>query len=506
MTEDVLSAARRTHGITLGELARELPGVVGIDGDPNVAIYGAQQDSRLVRPGDVFLARKGKGKDGAAFAKDAREKGAVALLCERDDHAPSPLLPTVYVQNAPMAIARAAAAVYGHPSFGLDVVGITGTNGKTTTSHLVRSAIDRALGSPMTGVLGTNGHFFRGERLDTVHTTPESDEVARLLRVMKLRGATHVVMEVSSIALSLARVEAVRFSVAAFSNFTQDHLDFHRSMEAYAEAKLRLFKDLMPGTSVVNVDDSLGARVVAAATGPVLRVSTKDPRAEVLLEAHAMSLGGIRATVRTPSGTHELVSKLVGAHNLENLALAIGIATALSLPIPEVLDGLAEEAGPPGRFERVEHDGRVGFVDYAHTPDALERALATLRASTTGRVLCVFGCGGDRDPTKRAPMGRIAALLADWVVVTNDNPRSEDPEAIAREIVAGIVAAPGNASHEVVLDRRDAIRRAASELRPGDALLVAGKGHEDYQLVGAEKRVFSDRDELLSALRDTSSL
>ena len=494
---------KHQEGLRLDELARELPASTDVVGDASVRVTGVRHDSRDVQPGDLFVARKGETSDGTLFVQDAVRRGAAAVVVARGAHVGAPPVPVLLVDDTATALAYAASAVYGHPSFSLEVVGITGTNGKTTTTHLVRAAVDGALGRPSCGVLGTVGHSFDGWRVDAEHTTPEADDVARTMAAMRARGATHVAMEVSSHALALGRVRAVRFRVAAFTNLTQDHLDFHGSMAEYAASKARLFTELGPGAAVLNVDDAFGRDMVAQVRAPLVRVSARvGADADVVPLAARVDAGGIHARVRTPDGELALDSRLVGAHNLENLLLALGIARALDLDLTRAAEALSREPGAPGRLERCdgEDDDVVVLVDYAHTPDALARALDSVRAVTGGRVWCVFGCGGDRDRAKRAPMGEAVARRADVAIVSNDNPRTEDPHAIADAVVAGVRAA--GKTPIVELDRRKAIELAVRSASRGDVVLVAGKGHEDYQIVGTVKRPFDDRIEARRALAE----
>ena len=516
---------RPTHGMRLDELVRELPDGARLVGRGDVVVTGVRQDSRRVRPGDLFCVRRGQHADGAKFVLDAKRAGAVAVLAEEGVAVEPHELPIILVQNATIGLAVASAAVYEHPSFGLEVIGITGTNGKTTTTHLVRAAIDGVLREPRCGLIGTVGYRYRDLFIDAAHTTPEADELARAMLLMRRSGATQIAMEVSSIAIELGRVHAVRWTVAAFTNLTQDHLDFHGTMEAYGEAKAKLFL-AGPQHAVICIDGAFGRALadrveatsvrlhsthdLAAARG-VLRVSAKvgTEDADIVPTRLALDARGIHATLRTPRGELELRSPLVGAHNVENLVVALGIVHVLGLDLRTAAEALAEERGAPGRLERCDGpaDDLSVLVDYAHTPDALARALDALRAVSSSRVICVFGCGGDRDPHKRGPMGRAVAERADVVVVTSDNPRSEAPEAIAAPIVEAVIAAKsaafdGERGYFVELDRRAAIDRAIALARPGDTVLVAGKGHEDYQIVGTEKRHFDDREEARRALSE----
>ena len=512
-----LSSRPSLPGLSLREVARELPGEVAIVGDASVRVLGVHHDSRVVAPGDLFVARKGAHADGARFAEEAKRRGAVAILALRGAIDASLGLPLILVDDVADGLAFASAAVYGHPAFSLEIVGITGTNGKTTTTHLVRAAIDGAIGHAACGTIGTVGHRFAGEEIPAAHTTPEADELTRVLAAMRARGATHIAMEASSIALVAGRTRAVRFRVAAFLNLTQDHLDFHGSMEAYGEAKAILFTRYAPGVAVINVDDPFGRTLVDRVRAPLVRVSarlkTSDAEADIAPRTVTMSARGIDALLRTPVGDVRVISRLVGAHNLENIVVTMGIAHALELDLQRAAAGIAREAGAPGRLERCDGDDDdvTVLVDYAHTPDALARVLDSVRAVAGRRVWCVFGCGGDRDPTKRGPMGEAASRRADAVVITSDNPRSEDPAAIAKPIEAAAIAAGlrsidivamarGERGYLVELDRAKAIEGTILEASGGDVVLIAGKGHEDYQIVGTEKRHFDDREEARRAL------
>jgi UDP-N-acetylmuramoyl-L-alanyl-D-glutamate--2,6-diaminopimelate ligase len=489
-------------GLRLDELARELGGASDIAGDAHVRVRGVRHDSRTVERGDLFVVRRGANVDGARFIDEAVSRGATALIAARGSlEARRAPIPVVYVDDPSVALAYAASAVYGHPSFSLEVAGVTGTNGKTTTAHLVRAAVDGALGAPSCGVLGTVGHSFGSWRAEADHTTPEADDIARAMIEMRDRGATHASMEVSSHALELGRVRAVRFRVAAFTNLTQDHLDFHGSMRAYAESKARLFTDLGPGMAVLNIDDAYGRELAGLVKAPVVRVSARvGADADVVPLEARVDAGGIDATVRTPGGDVRLASRLAGAHNLDNLLLALAIAHAFDLDPARAAAALSTEPGAPGRLERCDAPGDdvTVLVDYAHTPDALGRVLDAVRGISSGRLWCVFGCGGDRDPTKRGPMGEAVARRADVAIVTSDNPRTEDPHVIAAAVAAGVRS--GGREAVVELDRRKAIDLAVRSASAGDLVLVAGKGHEDYQIVGTQKLRFDDRVEVARAL------
>jgi UDP-N-acetylmuramoyl-L-alanyl-D-glutamate--2,6-diaminopimelate ligase len=499
---DAVEDEAQGAGLRLDELSRELPEVAAIAGDASVRVRGVRHDSRAVRAGDLFVARKGDRFDGSAFVADAVARGASAVMAAPGAVDAARLaVPVVFVSDPAGALGYAASAVYGHPSFSLEVIGITGTNGKTTTAHLVRAAVDGALGAPRCGMLGTVGHFFQDWRVAAENTTPEADDIARAMAEMQVRGATHAAMEVSSHALELGRVRAVRFRVAALTNVTQDHLDFHGTMERYAAAKARLFTELGPGSAVLNVDDPFGRDLLARTKAPVVRVSaTPGADADVAPREARLDRRGIHPTQRKPARAVRIASRRVGQHNLENLALALGIACALELDPGRAADALSREGGAPGRLERCDTptDDITVLVDYAHTPDALARVLDAVRATCSGRVVCVFGCGGDRDPSKRGPMGEAVARRAEVAIVTSDNPRTEDPRAIADAVVGGVRAA--GREPIVELDRGKAIDLAVRSASEGDVVVVAGKGHEDYQIVGTVKHPFDDRIEARRAL------
>jgi len=485
---------RAPHPIKLADVARELE-AARVEGNDQVQVSGVHHDSRRVEAGDLFVVRK----DSAVFVKEAAARGAVAVLAA--DGIDTCGLPTIRVKDPLFAFARASSAVYGHPSFSLDVVGITGTNGKTTTTHLVRAAVDGSNAKAACGIIGTIGYKFGDWNEEPTHTTPEADELARVMLAMRQKGASAVAMEVSSIALDYGRVAGVRFACAALTNFTQDHLDFHGSMEAYAAAKKKLFFECAPGSCVLNADDALGREIARGIRGPVVRTSARiGTDADVVPTKAALDARGIRATMKTPSGDVMIESPLLGLHNLENLACALGIASALGLDLAMAAKALSGEKGAPGRLERCDEKGDdiTVLVDYAHTPDALARVLDALRAVSTSKITCVFGCGGDRDPKKREPMGSAVGARADEVIVTNDNPRTEDPASIADAAAKGVRSA--GKKPRVELDRRKAIEKAILGASAGEVVLVAGKGHEDYQIVGTEKLPFDDRTECRAAL------
>lgn len=498
---DASESESRPVGISLAVLADELDGT--LHGAEHTRVVDVAQDSRRELRDTLFVALQGARADGCRYAPEAVTRGASAVLCEVGRAAElEPLgVPVIEVRGVRRAMARAAALVHGEPTRALRVVGITGTNGKTTTAHLVEAALI-ATGA-VTGVVGTLGHRLGREVFGEGHTSPEADELQRLAALMRGRGASHLVMEVSSIALANERVSEVEFDVAAFTNLTQDHLDFHGSMEAYAASKERLFLEHRPRVSVVNVDDPYGAELADRIRDSGLALITVSARpdsdADLVPSRVEASPAGI--TLEFEDGA-SLRSMLVGNYNVSNLLVALGVVRALGLD-PRSLEGLGDMRTVAGRLERCDEPGLddiVVAVDYAHTPDALDRVLANIRGFTEGKLWCVFGCGGDRDPRKRAPMGEAVARAADVVVVTNDNPRGEDPEAIAKEILVGIERISTARRCVVELDRARAIRLAIEEASAGDVVLVAGKGHEPYQIIGARTLAFDDRVEARAAL------
>lgn len=485
-------------GVALRALAERVGATVLGDGSPRVV--GIRHDSRQVGPGEVFVARKGEHADGLAHVGDAIARGACAVVATRDHRPAAVPVPLLVVDDVRAALAAGADLVYGEPSRELRMVGITGTNGKTTTASLLGDVLRRAGHRP--ALLGTLGITFGPHAFTLRHNTPEADELTRALRWLRGEGASHAVMEATSHALAQKRTDGVRFRVAAFTNLTHDHLDLHPSFEAYGLAKQRLFTALGPAASVVMIDDPFGAELAEGCRAPVTRVSRRrDRRADVCPVQARVDCGrGIACRVRTPSGHVELRSSSFGEHNLANLLLALALAIELGVDADAAAAALSEAPLPPGRLEACHgaEDDVLVFVDYAHTPDGLEKALQAVRPWTKGRVTCVFGCGGDRDGTKREPMGEVAAALADAVFVTSDNPRREPPEQIAEQVLQGT---RGSAARVVVeLDRAAAVTRAVSEAAPGDVVLIAGKGHERVQVTAAGPAPFDDRERAREAL------
>jgi len=469
--------------------SHQVTGTAAADGN----LTGVSYDSRTVEPGQIFVALKGLHVDGAAFITQALARGAAAIVAEQPQP-PDVRVPWFVVDDARLALARIAAELFRHPSAEIRVVGITGTNGKTTTGFLL-AAIFEAAGIPC-GLVGTVGYRIGDELRESTRTTPEAPQVQSLLRTMVDRGCGACVMEVSSHALVLRRVDAVRFTAGVFTNVTRDHLDFHLDMEDYFKAKRRLFELLPPDApSVVNIDDPRGASLAAVVAKPVTFAIGRP--ADVTPGPLAYSLEGLAFDVHTPRGTLHVQSKLIGKPNVYNILAAVATAVALDLPSDAIERGVAALAGVPGRFEIVStsEDGMTVVVDYAHTDDALRHLLETARPLAPGRLITVFGCGGDRDRTKRPLMGAVAGRLSDLIVVTSDNPRTEEPARIIEEIRRGITPDTRRDSGQRVLaivDRREAIGKAIEMARPGDLVLIAGKGHEKYQVVGDRVLPFDD--------------
>ena len=474
--------------------------------DPPVS--GVVYDSRQATAGSVFVALRGLHDDGTAYAREAVTRGAVAVFAEAPPPAGQPA-PWFQVADGRLALAALAAEFHGRPSEQLSLVGITGTNGKTTTSYVLASIFEAA--GIKCGRIGTVGYRIGNREHEASRTTPEAPELQRMLRDMVAQGCGACVMEVSSHALVLRRADHLRFAAGIFTNLTRDHLDFHGDMEQYFIAKRRLFELLPAGAvGVANADDHRGA-AFAAATGRPLTYAIDTP-ADVMPGPIAYSLDGLEFEARTPRGTLQVRSRLVGRPNAYNILAAVATATALDLPFDAIEEGVRNLENVPGRFQVVsdrDDDVRV-VVDYAHTDDALKNLLETARPLGQGRVITVFGCGGDRDKTKRPLMGAVAARLSDMVVLTSDNPRSESPEQIIEDIQRGIVLPPDRVGPKgtgpkatpslAIVDRKAAIERAVREARPGDLVLVAGKGHEKYQVIGERTLPFDDVEVARTAL------
>jgi UDP-N-acetylmuramoyl-L-alanyl-D-glutamate--2,6-diaminopimelate ligase len=456
-------------------------------------VSGITYDSRRVQAGQVFVAVRGQHADGTAFVRQAIDRGALAVVSQDPPPDVRPV-PWLTVADSRLALAQLAASFHGHPSRQMQVVGITGTNGKTTTSYLVASIMEAA--GIRCGLLGTVLYRIGDETREATRTTPEAPEVQALLREMVDRGCGACVMEVSSHALALRRVDGVAFATAVFTNLTRDHLDFHADMEDYFQAKRRLFEMLARDRpAVVNADDPRAAAVLQT-TGTAVTYGINRP-ADITPGPLSFSLAGLAFDVRTPRGTLAVRSSLVGRPNVYNILAAVATGVALDILPGAIESGISSLERVPGRFQVVSGplDDVTVVVDYAHTDDALRNLLETARPLATGSLITVFGCGGDRDRTKRPLMGAVAGRLSEVILITSDNPRSEDPLRIIEEIQRGITADTRRDSAQrivVMPDRRDAITRAVEIARPGDLVLVAGKGHEKYQVVAGQTLPFDD--------------
>jgi UDP-N-acetylmuramoyl-L-alanyl-D-glutamate--2,6-diaminopimelate ligase len=484
MTGGNLLAVLRDRGLMRDDAPQLAPG------EP---VTGVSYDSRTVAPRNVFVALKGQHADGTAFARQAIARGALAVVSEQPAP-PEVRAPWIVVNDARLALALLAAEHYRHPSRDMRVVGITGTNGKTTTAYLVASIFEAA--GVRCGIVGTVGYRIGNEMREAARTTPEAPEVQGLLREMVERDCGACAMEVSSHALSLRRVDGMTFAAAVFTNLTRDHLDFHADMEDYFQAKRRLFEMLSEGApSLLNLDDPRGQALADAGGHPVTYAINRP--ADITTGPLSFSLAGLTFDIRTPRGGLHVQSKLVGRPNVYNILAAVSTAIALDVPFDAIEKGIALLDGVPGRFQLVSgaKDEVTVVVDYAHTDDALRNLLETARPLAPGRLVTVFGCGGDRDRTKRPLMGAVAGRLSDVIVITSDNPRSEDPARIIDEIRRGITVDTRRDSGQRVLtivDRRAAIVKAIELAQPGDVVLVAGKGHEKYQVIDDRVLPFDD--------------
>jgi len=486
--------------MTVGELLQRVAITLPADVRPvlptdqrlSAPCRGVTYDSRRVQTGSVFVALRGLKSDGVDFAPRAIAAGAAAVVAERAPEAPIDV-PWVVVKDARLALAWLAAEFSGHPSREMRVVGITGTNGKTTTGYVLNSIFEAA--GVRCGLMGTVVYRVGLQEISATRTTPEAPELQELMRQMVNAGCGACVMEVSSHALSLRRADGIHFAAGVFTNLTRDHLDFHEDMENYFVAKRRLFEMLPPDApGAVNMDDPRGAAVAEVAVRPVTYAVNRA--ADVTSGPLSLSLEGLAFDARTPQGTVRVRSQLVGRPNVYNILAAISVATALDLPLEAIERGVSRLEGVPGRFERVSssRDDITVVVDYAHTDDALRNLLETARPLAARRLITVFGAGGERDRTKRPLMGMVAARLSDVVVITSDNPRTEDPNRIIDEVNRG--AQPETrqrgASLVTVVDRRRAILHAVDQALPGDVVLVAGKGHEKFQEIAGESVPFDD--------------
>lgn len=475
-------------------------------GDMERDITDVTHDSRQVKPGTVFVAVPGYKTDGHLFIRDALAKGAAAIVLQ-DRRYQSADYPWIRVQNSRKALAEISHAVYGFPSTCLNMVGVTGTNGKTTTANLIAAVLEDAGHCP--GLIGTIYNRIGGEIIPVQHTTPEAPDLHRLLVDFLRKGADYVVMEVSSHALELHRVKETEFDVAVFTNLTQDHLDFHQDMEQYLASKGKLFAGLGHKSkkqrkkfAIINNDDPAAEQLKEMATAPVITYGIRVP-ADVKADEVKITDRGASFILKYTNRTIPVNLRLTGLFNVYNSLAAIAVGLVEGIPAEDIVLSLERVAGIAGRFEKVEEGQNFSvIVDYSHTPDSLENCLKTAREFAEGRIITVFGCGGNRDRTKRPLMGAVAGRLSDFVIVTSDNPRSEEPQAIIDDIMPGLAKTAEPDRYTVIIDRKKAISYAISQAKPKDVVIIAGKGHEDYQIIKEHKYPFDDRLVAKEAIRE----
>jgi UDP-N-acetylmuramoyl-L-alanyl-D-glutamate--2,6-diaminopimelate ligase len=492
---------------SLGEIAEYLDGTASVPLDA-VPVIGLSLNASAIQPGELFIALPGTNTHGARFAGAARDRGAAAILTDREgddvlrQESSVEALAVIVVDNLRSQLGRIASWFYRNPSEQMQVAGITGTNGKTTSTYLLDAAL-RSTGH-VTGLIGTVETRIAEHILPSARTTPEAPELQRLFAEMLEKNVSAVAMEVSSHALTLGRVSGTRFAVSAFTNLSQDHLDFHGSLEEYYLAKASLFEDHYSSSAIISVDDDYGRKLFRECAIPALALSINGP-ADWWLDQIDMTTSGATARVHSPDGeVVHLRIALPGRFNLSNALVAIACAVNMGLTVEAATAGVGSCHGVPGRMERIDSGQEfLAIVDYAHTPEAVESVLRELRALTNGRIITVLGCGGDRDAGKRPLMGRAAALGSDLAIFTNDNPRSEEPQAILSMMAAGASEVQG-ATFEIEPDRRSAIAMAIAAASPGDVVLISGKGHEQGQEVAGVVTPFDDRDEVRTALMAVS--
>ena len=452
---------------------------------PDTEINEVRYDSRAVRPGDLFVAIRGYATDGHQYIGKALEQGAAAIVCEE---APAGV-PVVVVENARRALAEIAANRFGHPADSMVMLGVTGTNGKTTTTYLVKHMLEDA--GRKVGLIGTNQNLIGDEVVETERTTPESYELHALFARMRDAGCTHVIMEVSSHSLVLDRVHGIHFAVGAFTNLTQDHLDFHKTMEEYRKAKALLFT--ISDKGVINLDDPAAGAMLADAKCPCLTFSCEKDAADLTAKNLKLHADGVEFVAATKGDLARVKLPIPGHFSAENALTALGIVLQLGMPLADAAKSLATATGVKGRVEVVPTDtDYTVLIDYAHSPDGVENVLRAVRGFAKGRVVALFGCGGDRDRTKRPKMGKIAADLADFCIVTSDNPRTEDPKAIIDDILEGMKGT--KTPMQVIVDRPEAIHWALAHAKKDDIIVLMGKGHETYQEVNHVKHHMDERE------------
>jgi UDP-N-acetylmuramoyl-L-alanyl-D-glutamate--2,6-diaminopimelate ligase len=490
--------------------------IEAVRGETSIDIKGISHNSKDIGKDYLFVALKGSQKDGHRYLNHAISAGARAVIVEEDQYLRKGI-PLIKVPDTRIALGKISDCFYQSPSRELKVIGITGTNGKTTISYLLESIFKAAGYHP--GVVGTIEYRFGRHHQTAFTTTPDALDLQRIMREMVDDNVTHLVLEVSSHALQQHRVEGVNFDVVVFTNLTAEHLDYHESMESYSTAKELLFTHYLNQSSkkkpyaVINYDDPLGKSFSTATAAQSFRYGIKG-EVDITVKDSQLGSDGLSALITTPRGEITVHSSLLGVFNLSNILAAVGVAITQDIPLDVITKGIANLKTVPGRLEKIENEaGLTILVDYAHTSDALDNVLTTLRDLCQRRLITVFGCGGDRDKTKRGPMGNIATSKSDLSIITFDNPRTEDPMAIMEQIEAGIdramvkkyrVQELKGANHSkgylAIPDRKEAIRTAVNLVEPGDILLISGKGHEDYQIIGSKRHHFSDKEEVLEAL------
>jgi UDP-N-acetylmuramoyl-L-alanyl-D-glutamate--2,6-diaminopimelate ligase len=503
--------------VTLQELISSLDSMK-IEGNLQCEVVSITEDSRQVKPGSVFVAIKGEHQDGHQFVTQAQIQGAVGVVVEEDviggleSSQGGKSSAVIRVKNSRKTLGLLAARVHGIPSSQLKMVGVTGTNGKTTVTHLAKSLLE--VQGHHVGLLGTVGYVFGKELRVASHTTPAPVELQDMLRAMVNAGMDIAVMEVSSHALALDRVAGCEFDIVVFTNLTQDHLDFHHTMEDYFQAKLRLFTEYVdrrqkagPKRALINADDERAPIILRHCSIPTWTFGL-HAQADIQAKAIYLTLGETHFLVNSPLGQLTITSRLVGEHNVSNMLAAIGIGLEMGMTIPMIERAVQSVSNVPGRFERIdEGQAFTVVVDYAHTEDALYRLLRAAKDIKQGRIITLFGCGGDRDSGKRPKMGKVAARNSDLVIVTSDNPRTENPQTILTQIEHGIQSLPQEerCPYRIIPDRAEAIYAAVAEAKARDLVLIAGKGHEDYQVIGTKKNHFDDREEARKAIHQLMS-
>jgi UDP-N-acetylmuramoyl-L-alanyl-D-glutamate--2,6-diaminopimelate ligase len=491
----------------LRELLNDIDGV-NFKGDLDLNISGVSFDSKKVKEGFLFVALTGENTDGHSYIDSAVKNGAKALIVEKLPEINSQEVSVVQVNDSRAALAVVSANFFGHPTKELTLVGITGTNGKTTITYLLESIWQHQ--NKKSGIIGTIDYRYADIIKPSSMTTPESLDLMGMFREMRESGVETVAMEVSSHAIDKQRVAQCHFDSAVFTNLTQDHLDYHDSMENYFEVKKRLFTEFLEESekeekySIINIDDPFGVRLVEDVSGNIVTYSIANPNANVYAQFSTITAYGIEAKVVTPKGELQIKSTLFGEHNLSNILAAVAAACSLGTSNEDIEKGIANIDSVPGRLEGIPNENGFNvLVDYAHTPDALKNVLLASRPLTKGRLILVFGCGGDRDNAKRPLMGKIGKELSDVLIVTSDNPRTEDPEVILDHIEEGVYQArESEKPYHRIADRAQAIKQAIRSAQKNDTILIAGKGHEDYQIIGTTKHPFDDRKIAREALKE----